>query len=556
MSKAIAIAEAIPYRPEEDSFDFHKSWAGLRHACGAHKWLILATCLLTLGLTVLYVRVWPPVFVAEVVVVGESDKDRSRENFYGMWAVFRNGQLTDEAQMITAAPVLQEVIDKLHLTDREVYRSFFGHIGYLWSTSWIGNTYRDFKNWLFPPVRGPYDPSPAQVKAARTLTDLKSGVQLDRVMETNIGRLIVRGPTPRVAEIANTIVAVYLDQRRQRQVREAEAAYDALNEELRKARQETADIEAAMRKYYNDNGLLLSFERDKIEIGQVQTLKAAIAELQAGITGNEQALQQVDAELSKERRDVVASRVIQANPLRDTLRDKLSALQIQRRQIMITYRPGSPEVTNIDRQIGILQQQLGQEPNSTLRQTTTVLSSRYEELRGRAAALRVELAGQRANLAAKTELYARLQGALQSLPEKMRAVHAMEREHGASERKLTAIQEKMMMAAVSRATAQTAYSTIRVVEPAAAPAEPAWPRTKLLLLIALVVGLVAGVLLALLMDLFFGRVHRFRLAGSGWDLPIYAIVQRDRALARDLFALPEPTRPAVRNPHSLGARPG
>jgi len=113
---------------------------------------------------------------------------------------------------------------------------------------------------------------------------------------------------------------------------------------------------------------------------------------------------------------------------------------------------------------------------------------------------------------------------------------------GEAEKKLNVIQEKMMIAAVSRATARTAYSSIHVIDPATAPGEPVWPMTKLLLIGAAAVGLIAGVLLALLIDLFFGRVHRFRLASNGRALPIYAIVQRDKALARDLFALPSAQR--------------
>jgi hypothetical protein len=58
-------------------------------------------------------------------------------------------------------------------------------------------------------------------------------------------------------------------------------------------------------------------------------------------------------------------------------------------------------------------------------------------------------------------------------------------------------------------------------------------------------GLVAGVLLALLVDLFFGRVHRFRLA-SGQEVPLYAIVRRDRAFALSLFALAGPADPDQR----------
>jgi capsular polysaccharide biosynthesis protein len=119
----------------------------------------------------------------------------------------------------------------------------------------------------------------------------------------------------------------------------------------------------------------------------------------------------------------------------------------------------------------------------------------------------------------------------------MREVHDMDRMHDAAEKKFAAIQEKMMVAAVSRASAMSDSASIRVVEAAAPPNEANWPRTKLLLGAALGIGLIAGVLLALLMDLFKGRVHRFRLAGEG-ELELYATVRTDHGFVADLFGLP------------------
>ena len=542
MAKTNTIIEAVPHLPEADSFDFHRSWMGVKHACGAHKMVIVLTCVLTILLTGFYVKFWPPVFIAQVALAGESDKDRSRENFYNSWAVFRNDALTDEAVVMTSAPVLAEVVDKLHLTDNDIYHSFFSYLGYRWTISPVGKAYRAFKESIFPSTPSPYSPTEDEIARGRVLRDFKTGVQLDRVMETNIGNLTVRGPSPRVGEIANMIVQVHFDLRRRRQIAEAEAAYDSLKTELDKAQVEVDALEARMRDYYEKNDLLLIFEKDKIDIGQAQTLRAGVIDMQASITATEQTLKQLDIELANEPRDVVSSRTISANPLRDGLKDRLTALQVQRRQTQVNYKPGSPELVDLDKQISIINEQLRQEPDSTLRSSTTVLSSHYEELRGRAARLRADRAGMKANVTAKQGSLDKLEELLRTIPAKMKVVHDFDREHTALEKKLQAINEKMMIAQVSRATAATAPPTIRVVEAASAPAEASWPKTKMLLALAALGGLLAGIGLALLLDLFFGRVHRYRLAGSGWDVPIYAIVQRDRSALRTVYALAAPAR--------------
>ena len=537
MTQAIELFEAVDHRREADSFDFRRSWEQVRHAARVHRRLIACTCALTVVLTLLYVKIWPPVYVATVTVVGESNQDFSRSNFYQTWNVFRNDQLPDEVHMITAGPVLAEVIHRMHLTDDDVYHSFLSYAGLMWTRSWVGRTYRSAKDWVFPPVPTRFDVSPEQAAEAKTLVDLRTGVQLDRVMDSNLGNLNVRGPTRDVADIANTIIAVYLQQRRTRHVREAEAAYDALDVEAKKAQADIIAVEDKMRQYYSANELLLTFEKDKIDIGQMQAMKASIEELQSGIASNTQVLEQIDTELAAENRYVVSARVTGINPLHDSLKSRLSDLQMNRKQTLIHYRPDAPEVAEIDRQIAIVSSQMSHEPANNMQQNTTVLSGQFELLRGKAAEIRAGLAGQRAALQAKTATYESYRSLLATLPEKMRVVHDMDREHEAAEKKYGAIQEKMMVAAVSRASAMSDSDSIRVVEQAAAPTEASWPRTKLLVAAALVVGAVAGLLLALLMDLFFGRVHRFRLAAVG-ELSIYATVKRDRAFVADLFALP------------------
>lgn len=533
------LIEAYPYRPEADSFDFRQSLRMVKHACRSHRLLIAMTTVVTIAVVALYIVLWPPIFVAELRLVGESDKDATRAGFYQNWAVFRKDHLMDEVHMVTAAPVLNEVIQKLGLKYDDVYHPLLSHAGYLWTESWPGRTYKKVKNWFFPPKRGPYDPTPEQVEAARTLTDFKKGMQLDSVADTNIGKLAVMGPTPRVGEIANTIVQTYLVQRRQRHIQEADAAYRALEAEMTKAEQELAAAEQRMQRYHSENGLLLTFEKDKIEIGHWQTLKAGITDLQASIAGQERALAEVDALLAREQKEIVSARVIQVNPIQDGLRDKLSTLELSRKQTLMHYRPDAPEIRELDRQIAIVKEQQGREPRDNVRQTTVALSTSYEGLRNRKAQLEAELAGQRATLASRTEAAERLRTEVETIPGKMRMVHELDREHKALEKKYSELRDKVMVALVSRASAQSAPPSIRIIEEATAPGEANWPKTKLLLLIAAAVGVAAGVALAVMVDLIQTRVHRHRLAEADWEWgPVYAIVGQDRSFAAQLFPPP------------------
>jgi uncharacterized protein involved in exopolysaccharide biosynthesis len=535
--RALERIEAFPHYPEADSFDFRKSWEVLKHACRGHRLLIALTCILTVSIVGLYIKIWPPIFSAEVELAAEADKDTSREGFYQTWSIFRKENTSDEMELFTAGPILEEVVVTLGLTYDDVYHPFLSHAGYLWKKSWPGRMYRTAKDWLFPPQRGPYDPTPEQIEVARTVHDFKSGVKLAAIGETNVGKLVVRGPSPRVAEIANTMVQAYFDQRRNWHVQEADNSYRALQAELEIARKELADVEERMLRYHSENHLVLTFEKDKADITQRAALRIAIVDLQASMEAQEKSLAEVEADLAREEKEVVNTRTVAVNPVTDTLREKLSQLQLSRKQALIHFQPDAPEIKELDRQAANVNAQLAAVPSNTVRQTTVGLSNVYEALRARKAQLEADLAGQRAALAVKQEAAAKYKAEADTLPEKMKVVHDLDREHTALEKKYTALNDKLMMAVVSKATARSAPPPIRVIASANSPGEPDWPMSKLLLLLAAVTGLVTGVLLAMLWDFLYSRVNRDRLARAE---PLYALVGQDRGFVDRLFPPPEP----------------
>ena len=435
-----------------------------------------------------------------------------------------------------SSTVLTQVINQLNLLYDDVYHSFFSYATHLWVESWPGKNWRRLKEWVFPRKRGPYDPTPEQVEFAKTLTEFKSGVGVDSVSDTDVGRLVVRGPSARVAEMANTVVQVYLKLRIDRQREEAETAYNALLAEVDKAKADLDAIEARIQKYNTDNHILLSMEKDKLDVTQWTVLRGAIADLQASIASNTDTLAQIEAQLAVEQKNVVSARLMKASSIHQTLNDKLAQLNLAEKQMLIHYRPDAPEVKELDQQIAVVKGQLAREPSEEVAQTTIMLSDGYEGLRKKKAQLEADLAGQRAALAAKQADEARLRASVSEIPRKMEVSHDLERERQMSEKRYVLLNDKLMEAGVSRAMAASAPATIKIVELAVAPDEPVWPRAKLLLAGAAAIGLLGGMGLALLVDLLSGRVDRYRLASEA-GVQLYAILTPNNLFAAQFFPL-------------------
>ncbi|MES2174367.1 MAG: hypothetical protein V4523_10540 [Pseudomonadota bacterium] len=541
------MSEAVPYRPEADSFDFRRAGRIVGFAIAGHRRLILAVTALTLALVGLYIFVWPPVYSASVTLSAVSDDDRQRENFYDDWAVFRRSALKDEMILATSGPVLKQVIAERNLGYRDVYHPPLRYLTWLWTQSWPGRAWRGTKDALFPRAPSPYVATASQVERARTLDDFRTGVGMTQLPDSHIALLTVRGPSPRVAEIADAVAATYIAQRRARFAAEARQAYASLQTEADRARTDLRALEARMERYYTQNDMLLMFEKDKVEIGQYLGQQAELDAKRTAIAAAQSELAAVTGQLAREPRDILASRLVQDNPVAAQLKQEQAKLVAARDALLVRYRPDSPDVRDMDDQIAAIGRQLAAQPQRGVQQSSIARNGGYDALRARRAALEAQLAGDRAGLAALSAEVGARRVTIDRIPQKMKDSHDLGRSHDMLEKTYLALQDKLMTAAVTAATAQSAPSAIQLVESAALPDKPDAPQTKLLLVAALIGGLCAGVVAAVLLDIIQNRANRFRLTQPDAPFPLIAIVGQDRAYALHLFDLAPPHAPEERH---------
>jgi uncharacterized protein involved in exopolysaccharide biosynthesis len=536
VSGSAPFPEAVPHRPEADSFDLRHAGRVVAFAIAGHRRLILGITALTLALVGLYILVWPPVYSASVVVAADAEDDRPREQFYGDWALFRRNALKDELVLATSGPVLRQVIADQQLTYADVYHPPLRYVTWLWTQSWPGRAWRATKQALFPPAPSPYVPTPAQIDRARTLDDFRAGVTMTQVPDSHVALLSVRGPSPRVAQIADALAATYIAQRRARVAAEARTAHAALAAEAARAHADLRALEARMERYYTQNDMLLLFEKDKVEISQYLSQQGELDARRTAIAQAQRELATVAGQLAREGTSVVAARLVQDNPVVAALRQERAKLLTTRDAMLIRYRADSPDIADLNQRIGAIDRQLAALPPRDVQQTSIARNAAYDALRARKAELEAKLAGDGAALASLSAQAAARRAAIDRIPQKMKDSHDLSRAHDSLEKTYLALQDKLTAAAVTAATAQAAPSAIQIVEGAALPEKPDAPQTKLLLIAALILGLVAGVAAAVLTDLVQDRANRFRLAAPDSPFPLFAIVHQDAAFTRHLFA--------------------
>ena len=529
--------EAVPHAPEADAFHLGSTLAQLRRAVHSHLLLVLATTATSVAAVSLYLWIWPATWQAEVMIAVDAENDQQRAAFYQGWNIFRREGLVDEGTLMTSPPVLREVVRKLDLRYEDMYHPFASYATHLWGQSWVGKRYREVKALLLGKEASVIPAE--QIEFYRVMNDFSAGVNVTQIGEASIGLLVVKGSNPRVAETANTIVDVYLDRRRERYVSEARQAYESLKVENARMERQLAELDVNVREFRAKSGSVLLFEKDRIEVGQVLSLRMAIGELEAKIAEHDSTLRVLARQIAAESGGLRADRLFREDAAKDRL-SKLEPLLAAARQ---KYQPDAPEIADLEGQVAAAHVELSVDAQPTLVRNSVRVSDSFEVLTARRMTTEANLAGFQAALVVKRAEYERAQRLLDEIPRKQQQHHEFERQQSLLEGMHASLNAKLTQAAVSMATARSAPPAMRVVERASTPDKPKAPNTKLLLAASLLIGALLGVLGALLLEVLNVRVHRTRFLPGG-TLRLFAVVESDPRFVSGLYG--SATAPAER----------
>lgn len=515
--------DVIPYQPELDAIDWRTSMRRTRSAVVRHVPLIVTSCLVALVLVALYIRIFPPIYKAEAVLMGESNEDVIRGNYYENWNVFRKWDIKVEPELIKSGRVSRQVVEALDLTFTDVHHTFLTHVAWLWTESFVGRTYRRFKEWVFPPDPSAYKATPEQVERARTIDAFRDGVTVEVVPGTTIGRVVVLAPTFRAAEIANKLVEVYLAERKKILRDEADEAFNSLAAEVKSAGAELSALDAAKLEFDSKNKVVLGFEKDRLEVANWATLQLTMKELVGTIASLQAGLAVVEQQLQRESPEIVAGRQLQDSKAKTLLQtrevDLSNSLQLSNQR----YAPTSPEVTELNRLLAETRSQLERQPDKVVVGEDRIVNPVYTELRQKQNTLRTQLASAKATLAAKKAPLAEYERRMALVPELSRTVTEQSRQRESLEMRHKLLTQRMMQAEVSRAAIVSAPPSVRVIDLASPPMKPIWPRNIIVFPAALAAGLVVGIVLSVLAEIFSPQINRDRLV-SHPEVPVYAVI--------------------------------
>lgn len=517
------------------------------------KWLILFITLLFAGVTVAVLYTITPRFTASVKLVFE------KERINLLPGLINQTPATEQVEVITSRVVAERVIDRLGLRfDPEFNAELRPEPASAELLRRVRNI--DFSAWLSPAIGQGLEilqvPEPERQAVPPAITDqLRERLLSEEVLDAFLGRLKV-GTLPqsnvidisfdseqpeKAASIADAIASSYLEQRLEAKFEEIQRSSNWLDGRIEELRTQVQMAETTLEEYRRRTGLMESTRGGEGADRQVAELNTQLI------------LARTERAEREARRDQVR-RMLQAGPdglaravevLNSALVNNLVAQEVELNRrvadLRQVYGSRHPQLINAQAELEDLRVKIRQEAV----RVAAGLDAEVNVARERERLLEQGLRGLEATIADTNEASVTLR--------------ALERDATAARNLLeTFLEQSQQLRTQDDIGSQRADATI--ISAATIPRFPTYPRRTLSVAAAIVVGLVLGVILALLLERFDAVYRSAEQIEEDLGLPVFAGVPdlrkirtvRKRGLAT--YLLEKPSTAAAEAVRAINAR--
>jgi len=327
---------------------------------------------------------------------------------------------------------------------------------------------------------------PAQAAAAETLTEashlatmkrLKLMVEAKPQEGTHIINIrVVSGDAPEAARVANVLAQAYRDYNIQQTNKKTFETRAFIEEQLRLTSETLKQAEHALQAFKEQNGLIALDAQTAETLGQMHSVQSERERARAERAEIESQLKAIEA-AGKGQADRLMGILMSAPPGTSLgqLRNKLSELNLKRQTLLISFTEKHPQVEEVAHEIQAVHREVQRE----LQSNQQAAAAREADLTRRVEALRRENQG---------------------LPEKGLAMVRLQREVGLQESLYSQLKAKYQEVQIQESGKMEEVS---VVKPAVTPDKPFNIPSKLMILLTgAVMGLILGVVLVFLVEVF------------------------------------------------------
>lgn len=351
---------------------------------------------------------------------------------------------------------------------------------------------------------------------------LQGAVKVKPVTNTNIISLQVTWTDPVTsAKIANDFASVFVARETELVTGQASGALQYLDKQLPIARRNLASAEAAVSRYETSHNIADLTTQTTTTLGAAANIDAKINSIQLEKQQSDAQVASLSAQLAAMKPTSGGGSSVAQNPVIPQLRGQLAQLKIQLGSAQEQFTDSHPTVINLKQQIADLNAELKRQPPTIVASTNTIANPVYQQLSQQLGVARATSASDSAQLGQLAQQRAQINPQLASLPAQAARLAELKRSQKLAEDVYNALQQKYNDATVSRTTGM---SDVTITQPALPELASKTPRLSMNLMVATIVGLLLGLGIIFLVDWFDGRIRDERDVEGELQLPVLASI--------------------------------
>lgn len=307
---------------------------------------------------------------------------------------------------------------------------------------------------------------------------LKANLDVKPSRESNVINIEYVGADPRfAATVANAFAQAYIDVNVDLRTSPARQYASFFDDQTKTARERLETAQRALSDYQQRTGITSVDERVDFETAKLNETSSQLTAIQGATTDSQSKRQNTSRETLAE---------VMQSPLINGLKGDIARLQSRITEASVNLGPNHPQIQRYQSELGALQEQLDAE----IKKVNTSIHTTYQVNVQRETQLRDALATQKARVL--------------DLNKQRDELSVLRRDIETAQRIFDSVS---LRASQSSLESQTNQTNISVLNPAVAPTFPSGPRVKLNIAIAMFMGGLLGISLALALEMANRRVR-------------------------------------------------
>jgi polysaccharide biosynthesis transport protein len=345
---------------------------------------------------------------------------------------------------------------------------------------------------------------------------------IQQVRKTNIIAISIRSTDRETAAaVANALADTYIARSLELNRRKTKQGIQYIGEQIRTAQQELDEAERALQFYRENTKIMAADAAVSAQVSKVRGLEDQLAGLTVELQAVEAELAQVDKQRREAEPTIVSETEKATNPVVQQLQGKLLALEMQRVESLDQYAEGSRKIKQLDAQISAFKQRLELEVERIVTGEIEAANPVIEQLDKRKSTLEAQCIALRAKRAALSPTLPSEMAKLVSLPAEQVEFTRLARRANVAEDSYVALLQKQQELLIAQGSE---VANAAVAGFAAVPTMPVSPKVEQNLWIAAILGLIFGLVIAVVVDYLDDSIKDPKEAENLLDLPVIGLI--------------------------------